>query len=261
MRERHVILVKLLNFIKTDILQILIVVILFTVTAALGSDMITPISKRFAYWLLMIAPAWFLIATTHRFIVLRAILPKYITLILLIGVNCVLAFPYIFWLTLIISFFYGENIVSFDDLFVKFLSVSLCLSLLNWLFYYHSGSVKKDGNETIIADKKTILTETKLLKRLPIEKHGQLYSLKSADHYLEVQTDKGSELLLMRMKDAVALLGNDAGMQVHRSHWVSFKAMKKIVRENNQYHLLLIDNSERPIGRYYLSKLRKYLSG
>ena len=41
-------------------------------------------------------------------------------------------------------------------------------------------------------------------------------------HYLQVVTTAGTCLVLMRLSDAVLALG-DAGMQVHRSYWVSHR--------------------------------------
>jgi hypothetical protein len=56
-----------------------------------------------------------------------------------------------------------------------------------------------------------------LLNRLPREIGTELIAMEAEDHYLRVHTQAGSALILMRLSDAVAAAGADAGVQVHRS--------------------------------------------
>ena len=44
----------------------------------------------------------------------------------------------------------------------------------------------------------------RLLTRLPYEKRGTLLSLSALDHYTEVVTTTGKELVLIRLADAIA---------------------------------------------------------
>lgn len=72
-----------------------------------------------------------------------------------------------------------------------------------------------------------------LLQRLPLEKRGALISLSATDHYVEVTTDKGRELVLMRLADAIAETGPARGMQVHRSHWVALDRVRAVQRRGD----------------------------
>ena len=60
-----------------------------------------------------------------------------------------------------------------------------------------------------------------ILERLPADRRGALLHLQMRDHYVEIHTDRGSELVLMRFGDALMELGGTEGMQVHRSHWIA----------------------------------------
>ena len=60
-----------------------------------------------------------------------------------------------------------------------------------------------------------------LLKRLPIELRGNLSHLSMQDHYVDIVTDKGSKLVLLRLADAIAETEPVPGLQIHRSHWVA----------------------------------------
>lgn len=46
------------------------------------------------------------------------------------------------------------------------------------------------------------------------------------DRYLRIHTDGGSDLILMRLRDAVGELAGADGLQVHRSFWVARAAVR-----------------------------------
>lgn len=92
-------------------------------------------------------------------------------------------------------------------------------------------------------------------RRLPMEKRGQLIRLEAQDHYLLVVTDKGSETLLLRMGDAEAELSN-AGLRVHRSHWVVPQQVQSHSRQKGRDVLIMRDQSEIPVSRSYKDKVR-----
>ncbi len=72
-----------------------------------------------------------------------------------------------------------------------------------------------------------------LLRRLPLEKRGALVALTATDHYVEVITDRGRELVLMRLADAMAEAAPVPGLQVHRSHWVALDRVRAVQRRGD----------------------------
>ena len=42
-----------------------------------------------------------------------------------------------------------------------------------------------------------------------------------SDHYTEVLTAGGRELLLLRFSDALKEVGDTPGIRLHRSHWIA----------------------------------------
>ena len=75
------------------------------------------------------------------------------------------------------------------------------------------------------------------------------------DHYVEIHTDRGSELVLMRFGDALKELGGAEGMQVHRSHWIARAAVRKIVRRAGRTVAFLENGAEVPVSRRYARAL------
>jgi hypothetical protein len=95
-----------------------------------------------------------------------------------------------------------------------------------------------------------------LLDRLPVELRGRLRRLSMQDHYVEVVTDRGAHLVLMRMSDAIAETGGIDGLQIHRSHWVAREAVRDSVRRGDRLMLRLADGTELPVSRSRVRAVR-----
>ena len=70
------------------------------------------------------------------------------------------------------------------------------------------------------------------------------------------RTTKGDHLVLMRLGDAMREVGDTAGAQVHRSHWVAFDAVTACRRDGDRAILTLSDGSELPVSRANVGKIR-----
>jgi len=100
----------------------------------------------------------------------------------------------------------------------------------------------------------------RLLDRLPVAKRGTLIRLEVEDHYVRVVTDRGAEMLLMRLADAIAEAG--PGRQVHRSHWVSRSGAKALEREpgrNGRLVLVTADGARLPVSRSHAAAVQDWM--
>ena len=65
------------------------------------------------------------------------------------------------------------------------------------------------------------------LDRLPLRLRGAtIRAVQAEDHYLRLHTDRGSDLILMRLSDAVSELEGLEGARTHRSWWVAREAVR-----------------------------------
>ena len=96
-----------------------------------------------------------------------------------------------------------------------------------------------------------------LLDQLPAELGSAIIALEMEDHYLRVHTALGSALVLMRLRDGIALLGDMEGMQVHRSWWVARGAVEDVVRDGRNIRLKLARGIEAPVARAQVAALRE----
>lgn len=95
-----------------------------------------------------------------------------------------------------------------------------------------------------------------LLDRLPPGlRGGRLEAIEAEGHYVRVHTDLGSELVLMRLKDAIAETGDIEGRQVHRGWWVARHAVTGHERGEGRLELL-IGETRVPVSRSYRAELR-----
>lgn len=95
-----------------------------------------------------------------------------------------------------------------------------------------------------------------LLARLPLPQRGRLLHIAVSDHYVDVTTDRGTGLVLMRLSDAIRETAPIAGLQVHRSHWVALDAVRRALRQNGKPVLELENGTLVPVSRTYLPAVK-----
>ncbi|WP_428969359.1 LytTR family DNA-binding domain-containing protein [Sphingomonas sp. Xoc002] len=88
-----------------------------------------------------------------------------------------------------------------------------------------------------------------LLDRLPPGFGPDIVALEMEDHYLRVHGAYGSELILLRMRDAVQEVAPLIGAQVHRSWWVARGAVRETHREGRGVRLVLTGGVEARVSR------------
>ncbi len=87
----------------------------------------------------------------------------------------------------------------------------------------------------------------------------QLISVSSQDHYVKVKTDEGEVLLRARLSDLIGQLSCQNGIQPHRSHWVSRRAVAEIKSRDGHKCLVLTDGSPIPIARGRMVDVQAWL--
>ncbi|MDG2534449.1 LytTR family DNA-binding domain-containing protein [Sphingomonas sp. HITSZ_GF] len=89
----------------------------------------------------------------------------------------------------------------------------------------------------------------RLAERLRPHLRSVPIALEMEDHYVRVHTAQGSDLLLMRMRDAVLELDGLPGALVHRSWWVARGAVQGVRRDGRNLRLQLSGGIEAPVAR------------
>ena len=101
----------------------------------------------------------------------------------------------------------------------------------------------------------------RFLKRIPARLGTELVSLQAQDHYLEVTTTKGHDLILMRLSDAEAELAGYPGMRVHRSWWVARAGVDGIETAGDRMTIRLSSGAVAPVSRANRTRVKSWMSG
>ena len=86
-----------------------------------------------------------------------------------------------------------------------------------------------------------------------------IISFSMRDHYVEITTRNGVEMLLMRFQDIMDLLGDLQGCRLHRSHWAAAAHVADLRRSARAHEVLLSDGRTLPVSATYLERVRTML--
>jgi hypothetical protein len=119
---------------------------------------------------------------------------------------------------------------------------------------------EKKSQETSVEASREILADVRFFERIPKTLGRDLISLNSQDHYVKVTTSFGSDLILMRLSDAVIELKDHDGVQPHRSWWISKKHIVGVKTVAGKKVLELKNGDLIPVSRANLKNVTKFLS-
>lgn len=136
------------------------------------------------------------------------------------------------------------------------------------LFFYSFPSSAAVFLATILFDRtKTPAVGSHFLERPALCKRLKTYptamtilALRAQDHYVEVITEQGAELCLMRLSDAIAETKPIRGLQIHRSHWVAVPAIQRLESKGTETFVRITDEIALKVSQPRLKELRTVLS-
>jgi len=150
---------------------------------------------------------------------------------------------------------FGAQVMSYPTLLGPVFLLSLAMTGLNHLAAYRAdGQVHAPDPATLQPEPPTAV---RFLERLPPRLRGSdLYAVEAEDHYLRIHTSRGSDLILLRLADAIAELEGLDGAQTHRSWWVAKAAVQDVRRGDGRAVLMLPAGVEAPVSRSFAPALR-----
>ncbi|MDO1582376.1 LytTR family DNA-binding domain-containing protein [Rhizobium oryzicola] len=95
-----------------------------------------------------------------------------------------------------------------------------------------------------------------ILARLKPQHRGRLLRLSVQDHYTEVVTSRGRELILLRFADAVTESAPVPGQRIHRSHWIADDHVGWLKKDNGKLLVVTASGTALPVSRPYEAEMR-----
>ena len=236
-----------------------LMVSLFVVTGPFGTYERLAFPTRLGYWLVLHATTWTCALVSISFFDAALANRLQSRLTRMLAGACFSALPVGLAITAINFALLKRplNVERFVENALVALPISIGFSLLAWLSMSGGGQSAADEKPDASVNAGPItppspakaqpqaqLIRPALLDRLPADKRGELIRLEVQDHYVLVVTARGSELLLMRLGDAIAETGENTGQQIHRSHWVSDAGVKTITRQGGKNPRMLVETTD-----------------
>lgn len=209
---------------------------------------------RIAYWLVFILAGY---AIFRPLIVVGQWLSDTLSIPGIVGVGLALVIASLPMTLLVANLLSGFDVTAalrWPGLPLLYFQVWLIGFLINGLF-----RLLFDKAATIAVPEQAMpmkAAEPLFLSRLP-PGFGPLLALRGEDHYVRAIGEKRDEMLLMRLRDAVAELDGAEGIVVHRSWWVARTAVKSVERDGRALTLILVSGHDVPVARDKAPLLRK----
>ena len=237
-----------------------IVVLIFTVTGPFGTGERFPPLARLAYWSAVHAVAWSIAIICS--LLAKDLLPNLIRSLLarmMIG-SLIAALPISLAVEIIDYGFSGDPIHGVEIVHGILTTAPLCV-LFCLLAYLTMSSSLGDpegqaSSNPASTDYEVAPKSAPLLDRLQHKNRGALQRMSVSDHYTEVVTSRGRELVLLRFSDALKELGETPGLQCHRSHWVADEHVAGIERTDGKLTVVTKDGTRLPVSRTFAADIR-----
>lgn len=232
-------------------------ILVLTVAGPFGTFADLDLPVRFAYWTLVVTATYLIgrSAITFAGEALRPLVPAF--------------WPRLLLAALLASLPIGAIVIGNSVLFYGFLSLELAL---RQLFYAAVvtlaltvilgvvGRQRESTSATAAAPMAPVPPGTvddgvpaarmpAILSRVPPAQRGKLLALIVEDHYVDIVTERGKTLVLMRLADAIREAEPVEGLQIHRSHWVAIAAVARAVRRDGKLFLELTNGLRLPVSR------------
>jgi len=101
----------------------------------------------------------------------------------------------------------------------------------------------------------------KFMARIPAARRGQLVAISAELHYLRVYTIFGDALILYGFGEALSELDPQAGLQIHRSHWIDPSFVTGLSRDGARMEVSLSTGLVLPVARSRRAKVTMILDG
>lgn len=242
------------------------IVMIFAITGPYGTLARLMPGARLGYWLTLHAVAWSIaiVFSVIAEILLRERMSSMFARMMTGSV--IAAFPIGFGIGLVDLAFFGTIPSVSGSLLQALASIPLCMlfCFLTYLTMHEQIATAAEGfpkdepatDPIKTSDTKDLPPQVPILSRLKPENRGALIRLAVRDHYTEVVTSRGRELVLLRFGDALMEIGGTEGLRLHRSHWIAADYVAGLKRDNGKLLVVTRDGLEMPVSRPYADAVR-----
>ena len=130
------------------------------------------------------------------------------------------------------------------------MQVSLISFVIGIVEYLDWGLSKSNKPQAIV---------TPFHKRLSVSETADIISFSMQDHYVDATTTSGSEMILIRMADAINEITGLEGARIHRSHWIAKSHLVDLEKDKARHLAVLSDGRKLPVSNTYFAAAQEML--
>lgn len=208
------------------------------------------LDKRFVYWSVLMIGIGVLMNLFISLAMVSSYLPRMPALMRIAVGSALAAIPSLAIL-IFVNDIYRPGISDNFDLplkWVQITSIGIMVSALDFLDWRLPAKPTPAEIETIFH------------KRLAPKIGRDIVSASMQDHYVEVTTALGKDMILIRFSDALDELEGLAGARVHRSHWVAAAHLERLAKDGARHRAVLSDGRSLPVSATYLEAAEQLLA-
>lgn len=231
------------------------VLAIFILTGPFGTSVSMSFADRLLYWTIVQAGAWILAITfsTIASDILAGRINNMLARMMIGSVAAALPIGILLAVTNHVFFGKGLDFASAAKSVLSAMPLCVIFCLLSYLAVCQSLPAMEEPADNDANDSKG---EIPLLERLSPQKRGDLLRLSVEDHYTEIVTTRGRQLVLLRFADALREIGGAQGLQIHRSHWVADAGVVSLSRKSGRLYVVMQDGAEIPVSRSFSATVK-----
>jgi len=208
-----------------------------------------PMSKRLIFWIILVAIGhliYFHIDRFSQWYFQNSSIRPYIINSIKAVVSALFLSLFVFYM----SYYFLNLPINKEAYLFIFPKVFILGIIINILIVYWN-KLNSQNKASKSKQSHAVISGQDFINRIPNKLGNKLICFCMEDHYLNVYTQVGNHMILMRMKDALIELKSYKGTQVHRSWWVATDAIKQVVKKDRKMSLIMVNNMQVPVSQKY----------
>jgi hypothetical protein len=131
---------------------------------------------------------------------------------------------------------------------------------VDWLGYPRKKIAEAESDDAISGDAAAYAdANAGLIEGSKLPADATILAIKAEQHYIQIWSDKGTDLVRYRFKDIPATLINCNGAQVHRSWWVNMDSVQTCSQNGRKMELVMNDELTVPVSLSYKNAVLQHL--
>jgi hypothetical protein len=128
------------------------------------------------------------------------------------------------------------------------------VSGVNWFGYPQEAGTQATSEPLSLG-----IATAQLIEGCTLPNDAVLLAIKAEQHYIQIWSDKGNDLVRFRFKDIPRTLAHYHGTQVHRSWWVNLDQVRSHEQDGRKLALVLTDKLTVPVSLSYKNAVLRAL--